>query len=141
MCQGFIKRCSIRYSSRASSTPPFELWNVPLKYPFERSWPIKECIKTSQIYTAIGKQNVKVLSGDASRKDAQWNIPIVEMETYQGFILRCTLQWKIHLGFISSCKVAKMFNEILNKSFSLSLLFKRFHQDILTKQLFYNLFF
>ena len=56
MCQGFIKRCSIKYSSRASSTPPFELWNVPLKYPFERSWPIKECIKTSQI-TAIGKQN------------------------------------------------------------------------------------
>ena len=58
MCQGFIKRCSIRYSSRASSTPPFELWNVPLKYPFERSWPIKEWIKTSQI-TAIGEQNVK----------------------------------------------------------------------------------
>ena len=58
MCQGFIKRCSIRYSSLASSTPPFELWNVPLKYPFERSWPIKECINTSQI-TAIGKQNVK----------------------------------------------------------------------------------
>ena len=56
MCQGFIKRCSIKYSSRASSTPPFELWNVPLKYPFERSWPIKECIKTSQI-TTIGKQN------------------------------------------------------------------------------------